>query len=221
MVEYEAHTAKPEQTVWLCRHGNRIDFVDRSWRRRNGRDPHLSEDGVRQARETGARLRQAGIGHIFCSPFLRTVETAHHIAEMLDLPVRIEWGICEWLNPRWFARAPELPTAQERALCFPRVDRCYTSLVLPHYPETGEEAFARAGRTARLLALSYGGNQLLIGHGHSVVGMSWGLLDDRPKINAGLCALVQIGRYDGAWRLLLNGDTSHLSGGEQARDRFD
>jgi hypothetical protein len=51
--------------------------------------------------------------------------------------------------------------------------------------------------------------------------MSWGLLDDRPKINAGLCALVQIGRYDGAWRLLLNGDTSHLSGGEQARDRFD
>jgi hypothetical protein len=51
--------------------------------------------------------------------------------------------------------------------------------------------------------------------------MSWGLLDGRPKIDTGLCALVQIEWDDGAWRLVLNGDTSHLSGSEQARDRFD
>jgi broad specificity phosphatase PhoE len=175
---------------------------------------------VQQARETGERLRGESIEHIFCSPFARTIETAHHIAEMLDLPVCIEWGVTEWLNPRWFAKAPELATPQERTARFPRVDPAYRSLVSPHYPESAEESFARAGRTARLLAQTYAGNLLLVGHGHSVVGMSWGLLDDRPKIEAGLCALVRIGRYDRVWRLELNGDTSHLSDGERARDRF-
>jgi len=218
MVEY---IEKPEQTVWICRHGNRIDFVDRSWRDRNGQDPHLSEDGVQQARETGGRLRGEGIRYIFASPFLRTVETAHHIAEILDLPVLIEWGACEWLNPHWFAHAPDLATAQERAGRFPHVDPAYVSLVAPHYPETAEEAFVRAGRTARVLAQQYSGNLLLVGHGHSVVGMSWGLLADRPKINTGLCALVRIGRYENTWRLELNGDMGHLSSGSQALERFD
>jgi broad specificity phosphatase PhoE len=220
MADHKTIAQEAEQTVWLCRHGNRIDFVDRSWRGRGGRDPHLSEDGVQQARETGERLRGEGIRHIFCSPFLRTVETAHHIAEILDLPVRIEWGATEWLNPRWFARAPGLATPMERSERFPRVDPAYGSLVSPRYPESAEESFARAGRTAWLLAQAYGENLLLVGHGHSVVGMSWGLLPDRPKIEAGLCALVRIARYGRIWRLELNGDTSHLSGGEQARDRF-
>jgi broad specificity phosphatase PhoE len=221
MVEYDTRTKEPEQTIWICRHGNRIDFVDQSWRRRNGQDPYLSQDGVQQARETGERLRGEDVRYIFCSPFLRTVETAHHIADVLDLPVRIEWGTCEWLNPRWFSRAPELATAQERVGRFPRVDASYTSLVIPQYPETAEEAFVRAGRTAGLLAQRYAENLLLVGHGHSVVGMSWGLLDDRPKIDAGLCALVRIGRYRGDWRLDLNGNTSHLSSADQARDRFE
>jgi broad specificity phosphatase PhoE len=226
MGETNAEAKEFERAIWICRHGNRIDFLpdqaaDRKRRRQYGPDPYLSEDGVQQARETGERLRGEEIQHICCSPFLRTVETAHHIAEILDLPIWIEWGACEWLNPRWFARAPELATAQERAERFPRVDPAYTSLVIPNHPETAEEAFVRAGQAARLLAQTYGGNLLLVGHGHSVVGMSWGLLEDRPKIHAGLCALVQIGRCDGTWRLNLNGDTSHLSSGEQARDRFD
>jgi broad specificity phosphatase PhoE len=219
MAEHATEPKMADQTVWICRHGNRIDFVDRSWRRRNGRDPHLSEDGVQQARETGERLRGEGIQQIYSSPFLRAVETAHHIAEILDLPVRIEWGACEWLNPRWFAGSPMLASPQERVERFPRVDTAYTSIVVPRYPETGEEAFLRAGRAARRLAQAHPENLLLVGHGHSVVGMSWGLLEARPKIEAGLCALIRLGRYDRIWRLELNGDTSHLSGGEQARER--
>ena len=37
---------------------------------------------------------------IFASPFLRAVETADHIAEVLDRPVLIERGASEWLNPK-------------------------------------------------------------------------------------------------------------------------
>lgn len=199
--------------MWICRHGIRIDQVDPTWRSRNGHDPHLAEEGVRQARETGERLRGEGIGHIFSSPFLRAVETAHHIAEALDLPIHVERGACEWLNPKWFAQMPEIMPVEEMAQRFPRVIVQDTSVVQPLYPETAEEAFVRAGRAARLLASRHPGNLLLVGHGHSVVGMSWGLLDGRPNIHAELCALIAIERQDGAWRLALNGDTSHLSGG--------
>ena len=50
-----------------------------------------------------------------------------------------------------------------------------------------------------------------MGHGHSVVGMSWGLLENRPGIHAELCALIKIARHNGVWQLELNGDTAHLS----------
>ena len=200
-----------EQTVWICRHGLRIDQVDPTWRRRNGHNPHLAEEGVQQARETGERLRDEGIEHIFASPFLRAVETAHHIADILDLAVHIEPGACEWLNPRWFTQMPETASVKELVRRFPRVDPGYEPLVVPRYPETAEEAFVRAGRAARLLAQRHPENLLLVGHGHSVVGMSWGLLEDRPDIHAELCALIKIGRHNGAWRLELNGDTAHLS----------
>ena len=103
MSEGTVSEANARHTVWICRHGNRIDFVDPSWK---GNDPHLSPDGVIQAKETGVRLRGEGIQHIFASPFLRTLETAHHIAEALDLPVKIEHGACEWMNPEWFPEPP-------------------------------------------------------------------------------------------------------------------
>ncbi|MBI4489268.1 MAG: histidine phosphatase family protein, partial [Deltaproteobacteria bacterium] len=66
------------QTIWLCRHGNRIDFVDPSWK---GDDPHLSADGIIQAQETGLRLLGDCIQHIFTWHFMRTIDTAHHFAE--------------------------------------------------------------------------------------------------------------------------------------------
>jgi broad specificity phosphatase PhoE len=202
--------AQRARTVWICRHGERIDQVDPSWRRRNGHDPHLSATGVRQAIATGERLRGEGIRRIYASPFVRTVETAQHIAHVLDLPVWIEQGAMEWLNPRWFADMPALHSPRELSRRYSRVDPEYASAVIPRHPESGEQSFARAGRTARRLVAQGRGDLLLVGHGHSVVGMSWGLLGDRPPIHAHMCALIKIVRCDGAWRLALNGDRSHL-----------
>ena len=220
MTRIAVDQVEAEQVVWICRHGNRIDFVDPSWRARNGHDPHLSKDGVRQARETGERLQGEGIQLVFASPFLRTVETAHHIAEVLDLPILIEQGASEWLNPEWFAQAPPLVSPGEMAKRFPRVIPDYGSVVIPRYPETAEQAFARAGRAARLLVEKHQASLLFVGHGHSVTGMSWGLLGSRPDIHTGLCALIKISRCSDVWRLELNGDTSHLSGGERERRRL-
>ena len=119
------------QTIWLCRHGNRIDFVDPSWK---GDDPPLSADGIIQAQETGLRLQGEGIQHIFTSPFLRTIETAHYIAEALDLPIKIEHGASEWLNAEWFSERPAHLPLDALLRRFPRVDGRYKSVVMPAYP---------------------------------------------------------------------------------------
>ncbi|HEY9706683.1 MAG TPA: histidine phosphatase family protein, partial [Oculatellaceae cyanobacterium] len=96
------------QTVWIARHGNRLDFVNPEWFNTAERpyDPPLSEDGLIQAKQLGQRLVGEGIIHIFASPFLRTVQTANQVADALDLPIKLEFGLCEWLNPAWMKTDP-------------------------------------------------------------------------------------------------------------------
>jgi len=216
MKEIELKTSV-RQDIWICRHGNRIDFVDPSWK---GSDPPLSPDGVVQAKETGIRLRNEGIQHIFSSPFLRTVETAHYIAEALDLSIKIEQGVCEWLNANWFPTPPIFLPLNEMRRRFPRIDETYISRVSPKFPESREEVNARCRAVANSLADTSRSSILIIGHGASVLGMTRALMGEDLSIKPGLCALVKIVRENGSARLALDGDSSHLSGGEAQRDRF-
>ncbi len=196
-----------DQVIWICRHGNRIDFVDPSWK---GPDPHLSPDGVTQAKKTGRRLWNEGIQHIFASPFLRTIETAHHIAEALDLSIKIEHGVCEWLNPQWFSQTPDLMPPDGLCSLFPRIDLNYTSAVNPRYPETLDECMDRCHRTARWLASTYESNILVVGHGASVEGIVKGLVEHNEGISVDLCALFKVGGKNKRYSLEIANDTSHL-----------
>lgn len=209
------------QTIWIARHGNRIDFVRPEWFETALRpyDPHLSEDGELQAWELAQRLKGESIDHIFCSPFLRTVQTANQVAEVLDLPLKLEWGLCEWLNPDWMHTMPETLSPKALKKRFPRVDSHYRSRVQPQYPEPDEICWQRTGETARRLVAEFSSNLLLVGHGASVVGSAVGLLGDYVEIQASLCCLVKLVRQESEWVLELNGDTSHLSR-TQAQLRF-
>lgn len=198
------------QNIWLCRHGNRIDRIDRSQR---GPDPRLSEDGIVQARETGQRLLGENIRYIFASPFLRTVETAHYIAETLNLSVKIEAGLGEWLNAEWFHTQPELHSRIELRRRFARIDDTYHSIVIPTYPEDAQQASERAGRAARILADRFKSNVLFVGHGHSVMGMATALLGQPCSAPCYLCGLFKFSRNGPKTTLELAGDASHLSSG--------
>lgn len=201
------------QTVWIARHGNRLDFVNPDWFNTAERpyDPPLSEDGIVQARELGERLGGENIQHIFASPFLRTVQTAHQVAQILDLPIKIEAGLSEWLNPEWMRQEPERLSLEELHQRFLCIELGYRSRVIPHYPETNENVLERTAKTARQLTTEFGENLLLVGHGASVVGTTWGLVPGKPEVNASLCCLVKLVRYQQKWVMELNGDTSHLS----------
>lgn len=208
-----------KQSIWLCRHGNRIDFVDPTLK--GMPDPHLSEDGILQAKQTGERLRGEGIRHVFSSPFYRAVETAHYVAEALDLPIKIEPGACEWMNAAWFASPPVYQTPAALRAKFPRVDATYQPLVMPAHPETNSEMLARCAVTANRLAAAFQEDMLIIGHGASVSGLAEGFLGRKPGLSCcGVCALTQIVRQNGEATLVLNGDASHLAGGEAQRGRF-
>lgn len=201
------------QVVWIARHGNRLDFINPQWFNTAIRryDPPLSEDGLIQAQELAERLKSENIAHIFASPFLRTIQTANQVASALDLPIKLEAGLSEWLNPEWMTEFPQTHPRELLKLEFPRIDWSYTSRVIPQYPETKEIMIQRAQETARRLLAEFSEDILLVGHGASVEGATWGLVEGNPQINASLCCLVQLVHQDDTWKMILNGDTSHLS----------
>ena len=204
------------QTVWIARHGNRLDFVNPDWFNTAKRpyDPPLSEDGFIQAQELGQRLKSEKISHIFCSPFLRTIQTADCVAEMLDLPLKLEAGLSEWLNPEWMRTKPETLSRKVLQEHFSRLDLGYTSRVVPEYPETMGQLGERTARIARTLVEEFTQDILLVGHGASVCGTTKGLVGGNPYINASLCCLVKLVGQSKNWHMELNGDVSHLSSTE-------
>ena len=202
-----------EQIVWIARHGNRLDFVNPKWFNTAKRryDPPLSEDGWVQAKELANRLKGERIEHIFCSPFLRTIQTAYCVAQTLNLPIKLEAGLSEWFNPDWMSEAPEIHPEEFLAQQYPSIDWNYQSLVIPQYPENETTVNQRTAITARKLVATFSENILLIGHGASVVGTAKGLMGENAVVHAPLCCLVKLARENQTWRMPLNGDTSHLS----------
>lgn len=129
------------QIVWIARHANRLDFVNPDWFLTAERryDPPLSDDGMEQAQQLAKRLQKEKISHIFTSPFLRTIQTANAVAEVLDLPIKLETGLSEWLNPAWMTEEPERLSVPALAELFPRIDVSYTPHIAAQYPETHEK----------------------------------------------------------------------------------
>lgn len=212
------------QTIWLARHANRQDFADPEWTASADRphDPGLSPDGRKQAQHLARRLQEIEINHILSSPFLRTVETAHYVAEWTDQPVFLEPGLGEWLNEDWFETPPEVRTPATLADQFARVSRRHTACRRPSFPETKHEALARLGATGKCLVDRYNDEPLLlVGHGITVQGVLHGLIGQTvPDRGCPLASLTKIVREDGEWSIRLRNDTSHLENGVRASDRL-
>lgn len=204
------------QIIWIARHANRLDFVNPDWfiTAEKRYDPPLSEDGLIQAEQLGERFKGEKIKHIFASPFLRTVQTANAVAEALNLEIKLETGLSEWLNPEWMTEEPERLSTPELKALFPRIDTSYTSQIAANYPETHEQVRHRSAQTARCLASEFWPNDiLLVAHGASVLGAAMGFVGDQAKeeVKATLCSVVKVVRQDSEWLLELKGDTSHLT----------
>ena len=201
------------QIIWIARHGNRLDFVQPEWFNTAQRryDPPLSDDGIIQAEELAQRLQNETIIHIFASPFLRTIQTAHIVAEKLNLPLKLEAGLGEWHNPEWMTEKPVIHSQNELQSRYPLIDWNYRSQIRPQYPESNTAVNQRTREITNRLTKQFTDNILLIGHGISVMGVAQALVGDAHQIKASLCSLTKIVKEDYQWQLKINGDTSHLS----------
>ena len=201
------------QTVWIARHGNRLDFVQPEWFSTAARryDPPLYDDGFVQARELGARLEGENITHIFASPFLRTIQTANEVAAILDLPIKLEAGLSEWHNPDWMTESPEIHPQEFLEAQYPRIDWSYQSRIIPQYPESESDVNQRTGNTLSKLVAEFSEDILLVGHGASVFGATRSLVPEAPPFEVALCCLTKVVNSNNIWELEFYGDTSHLN----------
>jgi len=199
--------------MWILRHGNRHDFVFSQWFNYAEKkyDPPLSEDGIIQAKAVAKRLENEPIKHIFCSPFLRAIETAYPIAIALNLPIKIESGLGEWHNKDWMDTKPltQYPDNLEKKY-LDVINLDYQPQIYPQYPETLEEIYQRTAQTTKIL-MNYH-NPLIVGHSVAIQGMIGALLGhEHQPITIPLCSLSKLRYIDDKWQWELKADTSHLS----------
>ncbi|KAI8147326.1 histidine phosphatase superfamily [Fennellomyces sp. T-0311] len=121
-------------SVFIIRHGERLDHVMKMWRPDPAHglwDPPLSPEGHEQAEKTGRHLvkllKEQGVDLetttvvIYTSPFQRCIDTSLGIAQHVPNTVlRLELGLGEWMCERFFeddiAPAARLIARQQEAL---------------------------------------------------------------------------------------------------------
>jgi broad specificity phosphatase PhoE len=168
------------RTVYLIRHAHRLDFIEPEWfdTAIYPYDPPLSPVGLDRAISLAEELSQISIDRIWTSPFLRTIQTANPLAHRLQIPLQLEWGLCEWLCEDWTPTLPQPTPIDELTINYPNIDSAYQSLVLPCYPETHEQLDARVRSIADKLVQSNAQNILAIAHKGSILGMVAALTAD-------------------------------------------
>jgi len=199
--------------IYITRHGMREDFVNPKWKltAENPDDPPLSKEGIIQANELAQRLKKENISVIYSSPFLRTIQTSYYIAETLNIKIKIEYGLMEWLNPAWFNKKPELQPTKKLISKYQNIDPDYKSLFIPTFPEKETEALRRAGNVAKRLIQLNPSPILLVGHGASVWGAVRGILNEEPDINPCMCCLIKLEKINNKWISTIKGDSSFLT----------
>lgn len=198
--------------LYVIRHGKRLDHENSSWKQTAARpfDPPLADIGHTQAKLTAQYLEGLPIKAIYVSPFIRTLQTAGPIADQLGLPLYVEGGIAEWLNPKWYDYSAGLLTPTQAQEQFPQVDTSYRPLVTPRYPEP-EEAIcqARVEFVARHIAQTAGGDVLFVSHGVCVLSIVERLVGRRGEAKDDPCAVNVLENGLTGWRLAYS-SVAHL-----------
>lgn len=203
-----------KRNLYLVRHGQRLDVVDKNWYGTddNKYDPPLSDDGFEQAQRLAKRLIQEPVEHIFVSPYIRALQTAHPIAEALDLPLYVEHGVGEWLGSSMIPHEPKITPPYQRRGEFPYLDFSHNPRVIPHYPESVKQCFERLENAVIQLLEAYEGNLLIVGHGRTVTGIGH-VLTKKPEshFKYELAGVTKLDYENGKWTIRLNSDIAHLS----------
>jgi transcription factor C subunit 7 len=182
---------------------------------------------VQQARELGDFLQDQNIGAIYSSPWYRCMQVADTVHEKLQLPIRVENGLCEWFPPATPGTGlHSQPTVEECKRFFSAVVDRPPFVTPPRTGETVEALHERVASTIDQILAELDGREdaptaiLLLGHGAIVLPVGRALVGDRQfQSRAGTCALSKFNRTRegrlGAFTCEYSGRADFLSGGEQ------
>ena len=201
-------------TAWVVRHGQRQDTVDPDWELTAARehDPGLTELGRWQAWRCGRFFADNDVQFdaIYCSPFLRAVQTTAEICGEIGGEAWLEPGLGEHRNSDWFDSEPETLSQETLADYFDPIRIDHDGFGVPQFPETHAEAEQRAGETARRIADAHDGSVLMVGHGLTIGGVVRGLVGSTAGVDAPLCGLTRMEHAGDRWELDFSGKTDHL-----------
>jgi broad specificity phosphatase PhoE len=208
-----------ETLIILIRHGIRQDFADPSWKftAQEPNDTPLAEAGLRQAEDIARALEGSGIGAIYCSPFLRALQTAAPASKHLGIPLRIEPGFGEWLNPEWFCSLPRLVSLREAAGICPLVDASYIPIHSQAGLEQDETVEVRARVKIALEAIlrrSPGESFAVVAHGSPLGQSATFLVGGLDGVDLRMGAITRISCGNGGFRLISSG-SEHLGEGDR------
>lgn len=204
------------QVFWVMRHGDRLNKVDRNWKKTAAYpdDTPLSDVGHVQAMDVANFIKENddNLRHIISSPFLRALETAAPLSSALDLPIKVEKSVWE----TGCSRPPplHLHLASRRF----NVDGDYQSTFEPRCGEQTTDFYPRLARAAAGLLQRFPvheGNVAVYSHADPSAYLVAALCGMDPTLTAPVspCSIFRLERREGEanFRLTLNASLEHLS----------
>ncbi|EGC31813.1 hypothetical protein DICPUDRAFT_89485 [Dictyostelium purpureum] len=182
-------------SIYITRHGLREDWINKAWKLTAARpsDSPLSAAGLQVAKELGLFCKKLDIKHVISSPMERCLQTSTQIADQLDIPIKVDYGVIEWVgpNPRQVDILNPLSN-EELKKTYPRVDLSYqpTTKDIPK-KETMEELHNRSRIAVEKLMEKFKNEPfIIVSHAATMIALGRGILkDDQYPIRTGVCTL--------------------------------
>ena len=211
-----------EKSIWVVRHGFRIDFTTPGWAEtaENPYNPPLDPVGLKQAEETAERLVNEDIQYIFASPFYRTLQTASKIAEKKGLKFNIEPGFSEWLKSEEFTYMPDLYSSEDLLKDFPLINTDYQAMGSAEYPESRSDLDERTEKVLKKITDKYKSNILIISHGSPIKSIYKALTSIVPEDYQPMCSVTKFCYNSGCWTPDIDADSSHLTSPDTTHRAF-
>lgn len=85
--------------LWLVRHGVTDWNIEKRYQ--GSTDIPLNAEGIAQARAAALQLRGEQFAALYCSPMIRTRQTAHEISQVVGLPILTDERLREGCQGEW------------------------------------------------------------------------------------------------------------------------
>ncbi len=119
----------------------------------------LTKTGLEKSEELIKELEKLNINYIYCSPYIRTLQTIHPFAKKNNKKIKLEYGLCEIQHPDIVPKKSFQVRLPEYMAELFNYDSNYTEKVEPEklqYPEDEKKVLARVKEVLKHIVSIHG-----------------------------------------------------------------